>query len=135
MQIKKLTKKDCAFHCCVRLKRWSANKSLSFVPPDGRFTLADYSYSPSSLASASAVTPPKTVPIPFQIKPNLDTDNTGGCKRQWKGGASWTWDSRHGVLKWEIPHVSPGSTSGWGLQGSFTNSTTSRPFKDLVVRF
>ncbi|ESK86633.1 ap-3 complex subunit mu-1 [Moniliophthora roreri MCA 2997] len=179
---------DCAFHCCVRLKRWSTNKSLSFVPPDGRFTLADYSYSPSSLASASAVTPPKTVPIPFQIKSSLDTDKTGGSfdvrlssrlsthtlenvrvelqlgqgasvsgvrcilsrgsggsgfgvggmrdsSPALEGGASWTWDSRHGMLKWEVPYVSPGSTSGWGLQGSFTSSTTSRPSRALVVRF
>lgn len=33
---------DVSFHPCVRLQRFERDKSLSFVPPDGEFTLASY---------------------------------------------------------------------------------------------
>src|SRR5205085_11585721 len=34
-----------SFHRCVRLSRWSKNPgTLSFIPPDGSFTLLDYDY-------------------------------------------------------------------------------------------
>ena len=31
-----------AFHPCVRVPRWHRDKKLSFTPPDGDFTVADY---------------------------------------------------------------------------------------------
>ncbi|KAF9569449.1 clathrin adaptor, mu subunit [Agrocybe pediades] len=82
---------DCAFHPCVRLSRWSRDKSFSFVPPDGKFILAEYRYSPnaSSLSSGRpvgaslgssntvAVAAKDNVPIPFVLKTNFDIeDNT-----------------------------------------------------------
>ncbi|KDQ64962.1 hypothetical protein JAAARDRAFT_117303 [Jaapia argillacea MUCL 33604] len=39
---------DCSFHPCVRLPRWKKDNSLSFVPPDGKFTLMEYRYAPGS---------------------------------------------------------------------------------------
>ncbi|KAL1564426.1 AP-3 complex subunit mu [Salvia divinorum] len=33
---------DVSFHPCVRLRPWEANQILSFVPPDGQFTLMSY---------------------------------------------------------------------------------------------
>jgi len=33
---------DVSFHPCVRLSRYERDKNLSFVPPDGEFTLASY---------------------------------------------------------------------------------------------
>ena len=33
---------DVSLHPCVRLKRWEAEHLLSFVPPDGNFTLMNY---------------------------------------------------------------------------------------------
>lgn len=33
---------DVAFHPCVRLARWQRERVISFVPPDGRFTLLEY---------------------------------------------------------------------------------------------
>lgn len=33
---------DVSFHPCVRLARWEASKTLSFIPPDGVFTLMEY---------------------------------------------------------------------------------------------
>ncbi|OMJ12363.1 AP-3 complex subunit mu-1 [Smittium culicis] len=34
---------DCWFHQCVRLKIFESSKVLSFIPPDGKFKLANYS--------------------------------------------------------------------------------------------
>jgi len=34
-----------SFHPCLRLKDWEASKVLSFIPPDGKFTLLDFSVS------------------------------------------------------------------------------------------
>lgn len=33
---------DVSFHPCVRFKRWESERVLSFVPPDGNFTLMNY---------------------------------------------------------------------------------------------
>ncbi|GLB33446.1 putative adaptor complexes medium subunit family protein [Lyophyllum shimeji] len=81
---------DCAFHPCVRLKRWKESKVLSFVPPDGRFVLAEYRYAPGSTAAAARFvnTPAPTapplnltrdnVPVPFTIKSAVDLEDNGG---------------------------------------------------------
>ncbi|KAG6861195.1 hypothetical protein C0995_002822 [Termitomyces sp. Mi166 len=74
-----------------RLKRWSDSKVLSFIPPDGRFVLAEYRYAPSQ-ASGSArfvnTTTPVTasplnlardhVPLPFTLKPVVELEGNGG---------------------------------------------------------
>lgn len=33
---------DCSFHPCVRYARWEREQCVSFVPPDGSFTLMNY---------------------------------------------------------------------------------------------
>ena len=33
---------DCSFHPCVRYGRWEREQVVSFVPPDGSFTLMNY---------------------------------------------------------------------------------------------
>eukprot|EP01127_Copromyxa_protea_P010953 TRINITY_DN2721_c0_g1_i2.p2 TRINITY_DN2721_c0_g1~~TRINITY_DN2721_c0_g1_i2.p2 ORF type:complete len:210 (+),score=30.43 TRINITY_DN2721_c0_g1_i2:712-1341(+) len=33
---------DIGFHPCVRLKRWEQEKTISFIPPDGKFQMAKY---------------------------------------------------------------------------------------------
>ncbi|OJA07680.1 hypothetical protein AZE42_01874 [Rhizopogon vesiculosus] len=63
---------DCAFHPCVRLQRWTRDNSLSFVPPEGRFILADYQYKPPQGAVIS------NVPIPLSLKANVDMGEFGG---------------------------------------------------------
>jgi len=187
---------DCAFHPCVRLQRWTQNKTFSFVPPDGKFILAEYRYAPnassSSAASTSAasITPPMTnvardhVTIPFAMKTNVDLQDynasfditltsrhttrplenvvielnlgegassikcvasrgTGGLGRGGVGmdmgaggnsGASWAFDSRKKVLKWEISNAPP--SSSWNIRGSFsTPIITPRPSHALQVRY
>ncbi|KAG0699840.1 clathrin adaptor mu subunit [Suillus ampliporus] len=63
---------DCAFHPCVRLQKWTRDNALSFVPPEGRFVLADYQYRPPQGALIS------NVPIPLSLKANMDMGEFGG---------------------------------------------------------
>lgn len=46
---------DVSFHPCVRLSRWEREGVVSFVPPDGTFTLMSYRVAPEKAALASPV--------------------------------------------------------------------------------
>ncbi|KAF9224333.1 clathrin adaptor mu subunit [Gyrodon lividus] len=63
---------ECAFHPCVRLQRWTREKILSFVPPDGKFVLAEYQYGPPQGALVG------NVPVPLALKPNITVGEFGG---------------------------------------------------------
>ncbi|KAJ7429037.1 Mu homology domain-containing protein, partial [Mycena latifolia] len=77
---------DCAFTHV--LQRWKRDSSLSFVPPDGHFTLAEYRFTPSASATTArfmaAGAPPgalsakENVPIPFILKPTVELTESGG---------------------------------------------------------
>ncbi|KAJ7367872.1 Mu homology domain-containing protein [Mycena albidolilacea] len=79
---------DCAFHPCVRLQRWKRDSSLSFVPPDGHFTLAEYRFTPSATATSArfmaagaptaAQAAKDNVPVPFLLKPTVELTQSGG---------------------------------------------------------
>ncbi|KAH8105513.1 clathrin adaptor mu subunit [Cristinia sonorae] len=58
---------DCSFHPCVRIQRWTRDKQLSFVPPDGRFTLMEYRYTSGSV---------QQIVIPLQIKANVKLEES-----------------------------------------------------------
>ncbi|KAI9456972.1 Mu homology domain-containing protein [Lactarius psammicola] len=49
-----LTISEPSFHPCVRLNRFAQSKALSFVPPDGRFTLMEYRLDPSASKPGAA---------------------------------------------------------------------------------
>ncbi|KAJ7229033.1 Mu homology domain-containing protein [Mycena pura] len=78
---------DCAFHPCVRLQRWKRDRSLSFVPPDGHFTLAEYRFTPSTSATSArfmsagatpvALSAKENIPIPFILKPTVELTESG----------------------------------------------------------
>uniref|UniRef100_H3DGK1 AP-3 complex subunit mu-1 n=1 Tax=Tetraodon nigroviridis TaxID=99883 RepID=H3DGK1_TETNG len=61
---------DVSFHPCVRFKRWESERVLSFVPPDGNFTLMNYHVSSQNL-----------VAIPVYVKQNINFFETGPCGR------------------------------------------------------
>ncbi|KIJ70417.1 hypothetical protein HYDPIDRAFT_79040 [Hydnomerulius pinastri MD-312] len=63
---------ECAFHPCVRLQRWTREKTMSFVPPDGKFMLAEYQFGPPQGALVG------NVPIPAALKPNITVGEFGG---------------------------------------------------------
>ena len=68
------------------LHRWSRDKVFSFVPPDGKFTLAEYRYSPNTRIPATSSSAPSigttvvkdNVPIPFSLKTNFDLQEYSG---------------------------------------------------------
>ena len=64
--------------CSGRLQRWKRDKALSFVPPDGRFTLMEYEYRPPVSRSLSA--PSTQVPVPFSLKPAVTIEEDGGTQ-------------------------------------------------------
>ena len=58
---------DCAWHPCVRVKRWQRERTCSFVPPDGAFVLGNY-----RLRNVSHVT------LPFFITSDITYDQHSG---------------------------------------------------------
>jgi AP-3 complex subunit mu len=60
---------DCCFHPCVRLNKWTFSKTLSFVPPDGQFTLMEYQLAPPTVPGA----------VPLQIRPVVTIGASGGA--------------------------------------------------------
>ena len=56
-----LIKDMISFHPCVRIPRWKRDTKLSFVPPDGPFTLAEYT-----------VTDRSKIVLPFYLKAHVD---------------------------------------------------------------
>ncbi|XP_004077235.1 AP-3 complex subunit mu-1 [Oryzias latipes] len=61
---------DVSFHPCVRFKRWESERVLSFIPPDGNFTLMSYQVSSQNL-----------VAIPVYVKQNISFLEAGSCGR------------------------------------------------------
>ncbi|KAF8324480.1 Mu homology domain-containing protein [Cantharellus anzutake] len=59
-----------SFHPCVRLQRWADKKELSFVPPDGRFILMEYSAQTPTVVVAPVV--------PLHIKTSVQIYQGGG---------------------------------------------------------
>ena len=67
----------------LRLHRWARDRTFSFVPPDGKFILAEYRYTPnppnSSTPRPSAPPVAKdNVPVPFVVKVNFDLEDYSG---------------------------------------------------------
>ncbi|KAK9895741.1 clathrin adaptor, mu subunit [Cystobasidium minutum MCA 4210] len=72
---------DPSFHPCVRIGKWTAGKSLSFVPPDGGFELMGYrlsNSSPGSLYRASNASGKSSDTLPLRIRPVITTGEAGG---------------------------------------------------------
>lgn len=61
---------DVSFHPCVRFKRWESERVLSFIPPDGNFTLMTYHVSTQNL-----------VAIPVYVKQSIGFFESGSCGR------------------------------------------------------
>lgn len=56
---------DVAFHRCVRYKVWEKNKQVSFVPPDGKFTLLSFRSKGQ-------------IQLPLLVEPKVTIGNGGG---------------------------------------------------------
>lgn len=53
----------------IRLQRWSRDKQLSFIPPDGQFVLMKYRYQPAGT---------HVVTVPFAVKTSVVIDENKG---------------------------------------------------------
>ncbi|EJT97707.1 adaptor complex subunit medium chain 3 [Dacryopinax primogenitus] len=140
-----------SFHPCIRFQRWTRDRALSFVPPDGHFTLLNYMVAPPPLAPHQ---------VPLQLRPHISIGtNTGSfeivfvsragktledVKLLWplgegatsvqasmssangpaneKDRTSWGLDPLSKSLEWRIP-VLPASAS-LTLKGTFSSSET-----------
>ena len=58
---------DCTFHRCVRLGKFDADRSITFVPPDGKFDLMQYRIS-------------KNIKLPFKVLPVIEESEEKGVK-------------------------------------------------------
>ncbi|KAI0296057.1 Mu homology domain-containing protein [Multifurca ochricompacta] len=73
-----------SFHSCVRLSRFAQSKTLSFIPPDGRFTLMEYRFDPSASkpgaapALTAAAASQLQVQVPFTLRSALFVTDHGG---------------------------------------------------------
>jgi AP-3 complex subunit mu len=142
-----------SFHPCVRLSRWAKNPgTVSFIPPDGAFTLLDYE-TPNV----------NNVDVPIRIETKLDESGefevrlTPGGKKVEDltvtiplnptiTGTTNTRPSRGDftttttALTWVIPNDKPsagmlgGGRPGYVLKGQFTGEDMIPP-SDVVVKF
>ena len=55
-----------------RLQRWARDKTLSFVPPDGRFKLMEYRYAPTSASSIHQIA------VPLSMRAHVSIEEHGG---------------------------------------------------------
>ncbi|PVG04189.1 clathrin adaptor, mu subunit [Serendipita vermifera] len=151
---------DCSFHPCVRLPKWTRDKAISFVPPDGRFILMEYRLGSTGNTMAPSFMPPfilKTsvellegsanVDITLQARSGIGKtiDNVllewylgkGVTTSSWipsGGGGTYTFDTRTGVLQWQIPALTRNISCT--LRGTFTSSLpTPRPAPAIQVTF
>ncbi|KAK4705274.1 hypothetical protein P7C70_g930, partial [Phenoliferia sp. Uapishka_3] len=72
---------DMAAHPCVRSARWKKDKVISFVPPEGAFTLLTYLVPfPSSISAPSSKAPSNssTPLLPFTLSQNITQGALGG---------------------------------------------------------
>ncbi|THH12324.1 hypothetical protein EW145_g85 [Phellinidium pouzarii] len=132
----------------TRLQRWSRDKALSFVPPDGWFELMNYRYASSA---ASSIVNMRQIPVPFSLLPSISIEESGGTLNftltsrlstrlierltvdlylgasatgascTVSSGATWGFDPKTLTLRWEIQKAPQGSSHT--LRGTFTTST------------
>lgn len=146
---------DCSFHPCVRLQRWTRDKQLSFVPPDGQFTLMSYRYQP---AGTHAIAIPFTVKASVVIDESKGTfdvivtsrlttrtiekmtvdwflgETASGASCAASNSSSWTFDSRARTLRWEMKNITP--SSSFNLRGHFaTTDKVPRPSRGFRIKF
>ncbi|KAI0245654.1 Mu homology domain-containing protein [Lactifluus subvellereus] len=111
------------FHPCVRLNRFSQSKALSFVPPDGHFTLMEYRFGPSA-------SKPGTFELMFIPRPSalddvavefyLSAGASSATCSQATGGSEWTYVPARRTLRWSLPPAAAQSSGGRGASAAAT---------------
>ncbi|KAF1979326.1 clathrin adaptor, mu subunit [Bimuria novae-zelandiae CBS 107.79] len=134
------------FHPCVRLNRWRDHPGeLSFVPPDGRFTLAGYEVDllgPAALDAFSTTTPANAAPklnIPATVSVQTSLGPTGSdfevrlqLNPRFKGKAPSPLPSSTGSSFSGRGGLGKG-LGGAAFGGAATTGTTAAPAMDGMV--
>lgn len=138
---------DVAYHRCVRHARYENDRSVSFVPPDGRFTLFQYRCKPiHALQPPFYVTPQITfnkeggrvnvmvglrhggigldrekdihkLTVHIPLPPQTDTVNVNSCSH-----GAHSFDNARKILTWRIGHLTSNSPSLSAEFGFGTNA-------------
>ncbi|KAI0733448.1 clathrin adaptor mu subunit [Fomitopsis betulina] len=149
---------DCSFHPCVRLQRFARDKTLSFVPPDGRFKLMEYRYAPTSASTMNQIAVPLSMRAHVSVEEHGGTldlsftsrlttrtmenvtielylgEGASGASCTASQNASWSFEPRALSLRWEMKNVAPAAT--YTLRGTFASTArTPRPAHSFRVRF
>lgn len=111
---------DCAFHPCVRYARWEREQVVSFVPPDGAFTLMTYRVSPDRAAPSS----------PVFCRPMISWREGGSARASFTLGlkplaAALGWSGSGGVAMGSLSSSSSSSSSSSGLSSPPAGSRNS----------
>ncbi|KEG09780.1 AP-3 complex subunit mu [Trypanosoma grayi] len=107
---------DIAFHRCVRRNRYGTDRTISFIPADGNFTLLQYRCKPVLNAQA-----------PFYVTPQITFNSTGGrfnCMVGLRGGALTTKSKDYNVHKVVVHLPLPPQTEAVQVHSN-TQGTTS----------
>ncbi|KAI8950018.1 Adaptor complexes medium subunit family-domain-containing protein [Xylaria longipes] len=119
------------FHPCVRLNRWKENPGeLSFIPPDGRFTLAGYEVDllPFANGKSGNMSHNLKLPVGIEVKTGL-------------GSIGSDFEVRLNIHKIfgptgqsvAGPSARGGGTGGRGFGGPHAGTAASPLFQDVVV--
>jgi AP-3 complex subunit mu len=91
---------------CYRLPKWTKDKMLSFVPPDGRFTLMEYRLGTTGTAVASMAT------IPFSMKSSIELlDNSANVDLIFQPGFGKSKGLQSVLVEWYLGKAV--TTSSW----------------------
>lgn len=121
---------DVGFHRCVRLSRYVGDRAISFVPPDGTFTLMEYTCAPQLLPS----TPP-----PFYVTPQVSFNHLGGrfnCMVGLRGGSIGSFSMREPekeVQKLVVKLMLPPHTASMTVGNCSVGSTTFERSRGLLT--
>uniref|UniRef100_A0A7S2RNC4 MHD domain-containing protein n=1 Tax=Mucochytrium quahogii TaxID=96639 RepID=A0A7S2RNC4_9STRA len=71
---------DYSLHPCIRVKRFEQENVLSFVPPDGMFTMMRYKLDPGCFSNTigNGKTSYSNLPIPVYCRPQITFSENGG---------------------------------------------------------
>ncbi|EPY27226.1 AP-2 complex subunit mu-1 [Strigomonas culicis] len=125
---------DVTFHTCVRLNKFDEAQNISFIPPDGEFTLMSYCAKmdvrpPMSITSVHVQEASKTrIVIEFVLKCNSDeqesTDisvripcptNTASAKPKVSRGKA-VYTAKEGCIVWTIPKMRSGEEHSFSCE-------------------
>ncbi|KIY72853.1 clathrin adaptor, mu subunit [Cylindrobasidium torrendii FP15055 ss-10] len=132
-----------AFHPCIRLARWASQKSLSFVPPDGKFVLADYETTQAPPVPITLKVDANSGQLSLTLTSRMTTHSMekvlveipfGGPVNGLRGsGSPWTWDAKSSVLRFEIAQLSP--SARYNLKAEWNPDSSPSLTHVVLIRF